>query len=265
MRLALVALALVGTSVSTLAVAAPAPFMFDDIQDVDPAIEEEKWGASAEFGYLMRSGNTDSTSYKVKLDLSRDSQKWRHRSTIDYYRAERDLDGGGTAVDADRFFASLQSNRRIGDSKNSSFFLYGSYEDDRLNSYDYQATLAAGYGARYRYNDSVYADFEIGPGMSYRKLAATGESDSDAILRLATNIDWTLSETSKFTQLISTEISEDNTRSRAVSALTANLNSRLAMRLSLTLTHNSTVTPLASGQLPEKLDTETAVTLVYTF
>lgn len=249
---------------SFAATAAPSSFMFDDIQDRDPAVEEGSvWRASAEFGFLMRSGNTDSQSWKTKLDLQRDTELWRHRGALAYDRAERKTDTG-TEVDADRLFTSLQSNRVFGEGLNSSFFMYGSYEDDRKSSFEFQSTVAAGYGSRYHYNTDVFADFEIGPGLSYDK-PIDEESEVNAILRLATNIEWEISETARFTQLLSTELGEDNTRSRAVSALTANLNSRLAMRLTMTLTHNSTVTPKSSGELPEKLDTETAVTLVYTF
>ncbi|RTE85671.1 DUF481 domain-containing protein [Lysobacter sp. N42] len=239
--------------------------MFDDIQDRDPAVEEDSWSASAEFGFLMRSGNTETESWKAKFDLSRDAGMWRHKSMLDYYRQERETDAGDTAIDADRLFMSIQSNRLFRGSEHSSLFIYGSYEDDALNSFDYQSTIAAGYGARYRFTEKLYADFEVGPGMSYNKYELTGETESEGILRMATNVNWTISENSKFTQLISTEIGEDNTRSRAVSSLTSNLNSKLAMRLSLTLTHNSQVTMQGDGTFPEKLDTETAVTLVYTF
>lgn len=251
---------------TTAAVAAPSGFMFDDIKDRDPAIDQSGkgvWRASAEFGFLMRSGNTDSESWKAKLDLQHDTQLWRHRGALAYDRAERKTDAG-RAVDTDRLFTSLQSNRVFGKGHNSSFFMYGSYEEDRKSSFEYQSTIAAGYGSRYRHNEKLFADFEVGPGLSFDK-PLEEDSDVNAILRLATNIEWDFSDNARFTQLLSTELGDDNTRSRAVSALTANLNSRLAMRLTLTLTHNSTVTPLSSGAYPDKLDTETAVTLVYTF
>lgn len=249
---------------SAAASASPSSFMFDDIQDRDPAVETGGiWRASTEFGFLMRSGNTESKSWKTKLDLQRDTKLWRHRGALTYDRAERKTDTG-TQVDADRFFTSLQSNRMFGKSKNSSFFMYVSYEDDRQTSFEFQSSIAAGYGSRYRHNDNLYADFEIGPGLSYNK-NLDGETDVDSILRLATNIEWTISESARFTQLLSSEVGADNTRSRGVSALTANINSRLAMRLTMTLTHNTTVAPIASGEYPQKLDTETAVTLVYSF
>lgn len=239
-------------------------FRFDDIQDRDPD-KHGQWRASAEVGILLRSGNTDSRSWTGKLDLQRDTEIWRHRAVMNYYRQERKTHEGETVVDADRLFLSGQTNRQFGQGRRSSLFVYGSYEDDALNSFEYQSTVAAGYGARYRHNEDIFADFEIGPGISFDKRRDTGESDTDLIVRMAANAEWDISETARFTQLLSTEMGDDNTRSRAVSALTANLNSRLAMRVSLTLTHNSTVYEQPNGRIPDKLDTETAVTLVYTF
>ncbi|WP_331458487.1 DUF481 domain-containing protein [Aliidiomarina indica] len=265
MRLNRVGLAVAVAVSMGMGTASASTFMFDDIQDVDPANQDGKWRASAEIGVLIRSGNTDSRSWKGKIDLQRDTLQWRHRGVIDYYRQERKTFEGVTVTDADRLFISGQSNRIFESSSHSSVFLYGSYEDDALNSYEYQSTIAAGYGARYHFNSDIFADFEAGPGLSFDKRRDTGETDTDLILRLAGNLDWQISETARFTQLVSTEIGDDNTRSRAVSALTANLNSRLALRLSLTLTHNSTVFEQPNGRIPEKLDTETAVTIVYTF
>lgn len=258
-------LAIAGAFLMASGSASASTFMFDDIQDVDPAKQDGKWRASAEVGVLIRSGNTDSRSWKGKIDLQRDTLMWRHRGIIDYYRQERKTFEGETVTDADRLFLSGQSNRKFEALSHSSFFVYGSYEDDALNSFEYQSTIAGGFGTRYVFNDDMFADFEIGPGVSFDKRRDTGETDTDLIVRLATNFDWQISETSRFTQLISTEIGDDNTRSRAVSALTANLNSRLALRLSLTLTHNTTVFEQPNGRIPEKLDTETAVTIVYTF
>jgi len=51
-----------------------------------------------------------------------------------------------------------------------------------------------------------------------------------------------------------------NTKSRSVTAVSATLKNALSMKVSLKLDHNSDV----EGD-SKKLDTETAVTLVYTF
>ncbi|MCL5051563.1 MAG: DUF481 domain-containing protein [Firmicutes bacterium] len=227
--------------------------------------EDEGWQAEVEVGLLIRSGNTESQSWKGKLNLQREVALWRHQGEFDYYRQETDNAEGESIVDADRFFASAQTNRKFEEDSNSSLFLYGSYEDDRFKSYEYQSTIAAGYGNRYTWREGLFADFEVGPGYSYDKRRDTGETEGDWIVRLAGRLNWDISPTSRFTQSIATEVGDDNVRTRSVSAVTANLNSALALRVSLTMTHNSTVFPQPSGRIPEKLDTETAVTVVYSF
>ena len=86
------------------------------------------------------------------------------------------------------------------------------------------------------------------------------ESVSGLIIRGAVNYKWNISETARFTQTFSTEIGDENTKSRAESALSAQIAGGLSMKLSLKFDHN---TDVAVGV--EKLDTETAVTLVYSF
>ena len=227
--------------------------------------DDEGWQAEVEIGLLIRTGNTESESWKGKLNLEREVNLWRHQGQFDYYRQETENLDGVSVVDADRVFASAQTNRTFEEGSNSSLFIYGSYEDDRFSGYDYQSTIAAGYGNRYSWAEDLYADFEIGPGYSYDKRRDTGEAEGDMIVRLAGRLNWNITETSRFTQSVSTEVGDDNVRTRAVSALTANINSALALRVSLTLNHNDTVYEQASGRMPEKLDTETAVTLVYNF
>ncbi|WP_241984212.1 DUF481 domain-containing protein [Aliidiomarina sedimenti] len=234
-------------------------------QENQAEAEDQAWKIETEVGLLIRTGNTESQSWKGKLNLARDVERWRHQAEFDYYRQETENEAGEDVIDADRFFAAAQTNRKFSDDSRSSLFLYGSYEDDRLNSYDFQSTIAAGYGNRYTWNEGLYADFEIGPGYSYDKRIDTGETSGEWILRLAGKLNWDITANSRFTQSMSTEVGNDNTRTRSVSALTANINSSLAMRVSLTLTHNDTVYPIEDGSLPEKLDTETAVTLVYSF
>ncbi|MFP3354153.1 DUF481 domain-containing protein, partial [Pseudoalteromonas sp. SIMBA_153] len=63
-------------------------FMFDDADDIDTETVEE-WEASAEFGLLYTSGNTETESLKGKFTASRDVQNWRHKGVFDYYTSEQ--------------------------------------------------------------------------------------------------------------------------------------------------------------------------------
>ena len=99
----------------------------------------------------------------------------------------------------------------------------------------------------------------MGPGYSFAK-KDDGESANGVIVRGAAEYNWVLSETSTFRQLVSTEVGSDNTKSKSETSLSAKINGSLAMKLSFIMNHNSNAD---AGK--KKLDTETAVTLVYTF
>lgn len=238
--------------------------MFDDAEDLAGDVESE-WQASAEFGLLYTTGNTDTESLKAKLNLAKDYVQWRHKGMVDYYRAEQtDQSTDEQILTADRLFLSAQSNYKFDADSKSSIFVFGSYEEDQFSGYEYQGTVAVGYGARYRYSETLYADYEAGPGYSVDKPLIDGipqESESSPILRLAGNLNWDISKTSRFTALAATEVGEDNTRSRAEVSVSANINEALALKVSVGATHNSFV----ADSMVEKLDTETAVTIVYTF
>ncbi|RUO58701.1 DUF481 domain-containing protein [Pseudidiomarina insulisalsae] len=238
--------------------------MYDDANDLDTE-EKQDWDASAELGLLFTSGNTETETFKTKLNAARDYQNWRHKGMIDYYRSEQeDQDTGESFVTGDRLFISAQSNYKFSPESRSSVFVFGSYEEDKFSGYEYQGTVAVGYGARYRYSQSLFADYEIGPGFSVNKPIVNGtiqEQETSAILRLAGNLVWDISKTSKFNALASTEIGEENTKSRAELSVSANVNSSLALKFSVAANHNSYLEDASK----EKLDTETAVTLVYSF
>ncbi|MFT6737226.1 MAG: putative salt-induced outer membrane protein, partial [Kangiellaceae bacterium] len=142
---------------------------------------------------------------------------------------------------------------------NHRVFGFVSYEDDRFSNFKYQATVAAGWNQKLWDDESSSFDYSIGPGYSFSK-NQLDESIDGTIVRGAVNYSLKVSETARFTQTFSTEIGSDNTKSRAESAITAQIAGGLSMKLSLKFDHNTDVNLDA-----EKLDTETAVTLVYTF
>ncbi|WP_258808347.1 YdiY family protein [Pseudidiomarina sp. CB1] len=239
-------------------------FMFDDASDLDTE-EKKDWDASAELGLLFTSGNTKTETFKTKLNAARDYENWRHKGVIDYYRSKQeDQSTGETYTTGDRLFVSAQSNYKFSPESRSSVFVFGSYEEDKFSGYDYRGTVAVGYGARYRYSPTLFADYEVGPGLSVNKPIVDGiaqEQESSAILRLAGNLVWDITKSSKLNALASTEIGEQNTKSRGELSVSANVNSSLALKFSVAASHNSYL----EDPSKEKLDTETAVTLVYSF
>ena len=87
-----------------------------------------------------------------------------------------------------------------------------------------------------------------------------GDDLSSVIVRGAFDYSYKLSDNAKLTQVFSTEYGEDNVKSRSKTSVSAKLSNGLSMKVSLKLDHN---TEVDEGR--ENLDTETSVTLVYSF
>jgi len=133
------------------------------------------------------------------------------------------------------------------------------YEDDKFSGYDYRVTEAIGYGRRVIEKTNMTLDLEIGPGSRQSKLGS-GESDSEAMLRVAANYGWTISKSSKFSEALTVEAGEDVTVTKSVTSLASQIEGNLSMKITFTYKNTSEV---PAGL--DETDTETAITLVYNF
>lgn len=225
------------------------------------AQEDKTFSMEGGLGFIFTTGNTETTSITASIAATQELEKWSND-----YKAEGLYKQETVAVDgveedrtsAQKFFASAQGNYKL-DNPNNRLFAFASYEDDRFSSYKYQSTIAAGWNQKVWDNKKTSFEYSVGPGYSFSKTNAD-ESQNEIVGRASFAFKWLISDTAKFTQTASTEVGSSNTKSRAESALSATISGNLSMKLALKLDHNSDVAPGL-----ENLDTETAVTLVYTF
>ena len=231
----------------------PAVFAEDDVKP---------FTMEGELGFISTTGNTETTSITAGINAHQELEDWSNDYAIEGLYKQETVEGSdGEDVEftsAQKFFASAQGNYKL---ENPDYRLFGfaSYEDDRFSNFNYQATIAAGWNQKVLKSKKHTLEYSIGPGYSFIE-TQDGESFDSVIVRASSAYSWKISDTAKFTQTVSTEIGSDNTKSRAESALTATISGNLSMRLSFKLDHNSNV-----ANNVEKLDTETAVSLVYNF
>lgn len=216
-----------------------------------------------EFGFNFTTGNTETTSATAGLNIKQELEKWSNEYQIEgLYKQETTFDEAlqedVDTTSAQRFFGSAQGNYKL-ENPDHRVFAFASYEDNRLSNFKYQATIAGGWNQKVWEDDKSSFDYSVGPGYAFSE-TQDGESLDGVILRGAFNYTYLISETAKFTQTFSTEIGSDNTKSRAESALVATISGALSMKVSIQLDHNSDV-----ADERDNLDTETAVTLVYSF
>jgi len=227
------------------------------------ASKEAEWKSNIEFGYVATSGNTETTSINSGFSASYEIELWKHSVDIKtIFGSAEDSSTSEVETNAEKYFVEGKSDYKYSDK--SYAFIMANYEDDRFSDNDYQTSLSAGRGFAMDMSDKSKLDLEVGVG--YRKtlkketLLLAEEAISETIFRLAANYFWDITENSKFEQKLSSDIGDDNTVTKSYTGLSANFAKNLALKLSLTATHQSEV----RGDT-EELDTVTAVTVVYNF
>jgi putative salt-induced outer membrane protein YdiY len=216
---------------------------------------DKPWKSSVELGYVSTDGNSETSTLKVRANAGYESERWRNDALIETLNAE---EGGQRS--AERYFGSNKLGYKFTES--NYLFGYTSYEDDRFTGYDWQAVAAAGFGYRALENDSMLWDLEAGPGYRYSKVRNPdiADDEEELILRAYTHFEWKLSDSATFQQALSSEIGQDKTVSRSDTSIKSTIIGALAMKLSYTFRYTDNVPPGT-----RHADTETAVTLVYSF
>lgn len=216
------------------------------------AAGESTWSGEAELGLVTTSGNTETTTSNFKSKLENEREKWHHLLKLETLHASNK-----DTNTAERYLLTGKSNYKI----NADSYAFGriNYEDDRFSGFEYRASETIGYGRHLIKNATLKLDVEGGPGARQSK-PDNGSSDSKGIFYLSGNLKWNVSETSVFTEELYTESGSDATITKSVTGLKTQINGDLSMKVTYTAKHTSKV---PAGV--EKTDTETAVTLVYSF
>jgi len=236
----------------SLTLLASAMLFVNNVYAEDATVEKSLWKASAELGFVSTTGNTETETLNAKAKASTDREKWRHKAEITSLNSS-----DATTRTAQKVTLMGKSDYKL-EGKN---FLFGvvSYENEKFSGYDYRVTEAIGYGRRVVENADMILDLEVGPGARQSKLD-NGDTENESMLRVAAAYDWTISKTSKFSEVFTVEMGEDVTVSKSVTSLSSQIEGNLSMKVTLTYKNTSDV-PVGV----ENTDTETAVTLVYNF
>jgi putative salt-induced outer membrane protein len=219
--------------------------------------EKSPWKSSVELGFIRTTGNTETQTLAAKANATYEVDRWRHNAYAEGYGQQSEDATGNTVVSAERYEVSGQSDYKFTERDYAYALL--KLQRDRFSGFEYEYILSLGYGNKVIKQANMELDLEIGPGERFFKVDDL-QADEEAILRLAANYWWAISDTSKFTQLLSTDIGEDITSGESVTGIQANINSTLAMKFTYTVRHKTKV-PVGNV----KTDTEAAMTLVYSF
>lgn len=226
--------------------------------DADFVEGDKTFAADAELGATLTTGNTDTSSYKARLDMKHELGNWENQYLFEgLYKEDTD------EVTAKRFFVGVQGDYQIND--RSYLFANTNYELDPFTGYDFTSTTSAGYGHRFIDNADTSLKAEIGPGYIYQRLDTETaliegyESIDSVVAHGVVNFETKISDSSKFQQRFVADWG-DKLDARSETSLTASIVGALAMKFAVVVRYNSE--PLEGK---ESTDTETNMTLLYSF
>lgn len=230
------------------------------------AQDEKPWEVAAEMGVIATSGNTETTSVQAKIDAKHRLQRWHNQYIFSALFKEdqilRDDDTKETEKTAEKYFASIKGAYQL-ERDNTNFFLFGSHADDQFGSYRTYSTAALGFGTRLFESESMKLDAEIGPGYFRAERVLVDDfrqHESGFLVRGAASFNWQLTDTTEFTQTLSVESAEDNTRTVAESSVSTRINGAMQLKVGLNISHDTDVAPEK-----ENTDMTTYINLVYKF
>lgn len=212
-----------------------------------------EWKGKGEAGILFARGNTDTETANVKLDLAREAGQWKHEFGVSAIRAANNGD-----TTANRYEGHYQADYKI--SERSFWFGGLRYEHDEFSGFDYQASLAGGYG--YKFIDSETTKFSGQAGIGYRRLSdsLTNDTTGDAVATGKLSYEHALTATTKVINLFIVESGSSNTLAQNDLALQVKLSDVLALSVGLGVRYNSKP-PVTK----KTTDTVTTLNLVYAF
>ncbi len=222
------------------------------VQAADAVATASTWQGEAEFGYVRTAGNTEIENIVLKAKLENERPRWTHGLRFSGIRNE---DSGRTTaknsvVEGETHYR--WSERQFG-------FATARYDQDDFAGYDYRLVATAGIGRKLIHAQDLQLEMEIGAG-ARRTAYIDTEDVSEGVGRLAGKLTWQISETSALSEEIYSELGEDNTVTDSLTELKVKVIGRLAVKMSLRVTHNTDVPPDT-----DKTDVKSAVTLVYDF
>lgn len=238
----------------------------------EEAEEQKTWDVTSEVGAIITSGNTSTTTLKGGIKAKHHLENWNNEYKLDgiYKEDEIENDAGEREKKRtnEKYSVSAQGNYKLNED-HSHLFVYGSYDSDYFGAYRNEAVLSIGYGLRLLNRSDMYLNAEIGPGIKrfeeQKKFDDNGvllptvtENEVIGVAKLDYN--WQISDNARFTQLVAVEYGDTNTKTVSESALLTKINGSLQMKFAYNVTHNSDV-----SDDKENTDTETSLTLVYSF
>lgn len=229
---------------------------------------------SAELGFLYQTGNTHSVDIKTGIDLRVEKERWLSLLNIDLLIKKTDIADTNTneqhfKTTDQKWTVASQTNYNVNNLEKN--YIYGAvwYEENDFSSFINQSSISTGWGRHwYKTNEaSLWGD--IGPGFKRDKFRVSDNEPINTVTswimqvqalyirKLSDNIE--LKQYLSVKKAIKTNV---NSIYNAQTSLTTKLISTLQLKFTFTVNYN---TDIEDEDEKKNLDTQTTITLVYSF
>lgn len=227
---------------------------------------------STELGFLYKTGNTHSADIKTGIDVRFEKDHWLSLLNIDLLIKKTDITDKDTnqlhfKTTDQKWTVASQTNYNLDNSEKN--YIYGNvwYEENEFSSFNNQSSISTGWGRHWYKTKKASLWGDIGPGFKSDKFRASNNEPTKKITswiiqaqalyirKLGNHVELKQSLSAK--QAIKTG---ENSIYKAETSVTTKLISTLQLKFTFTVNYN---TDIKNNQ--ENLDTQTAVTLVYSF
>ncbi|HVN42523.1 MAG TPA: DUF481 domain-containing protein [Steroidobacteraceae bacterium] len=230
----------------------------------DPPPPEHQWYGSGQGGLLLASGNTESTSANLKIDLARLDGPWKNAIYLGGFYGK-----SGGITSQERIEGRYQLDHKI----NDGLFWFGALDGnwDQFSGFAYQATVSTGLG--YKFIDTANTKLAGTLGVGYQRMETQqlvknaagdvvqrihGPAENNVVGTAGLTLEQKLTATTKLTDKLLVTSGSANTMVSNDLALAVAMSNRLALSIGYGVRYN---TDPASGT--KKLDELTTANIVY--
>lgn len=244
------------------------------------ALVEEKPAltVSAELGLLYTTGNTKSGDIKAALNIKHEEGQWLNLlsfNALGKKTEQTDIETGEDVYESteNKWDILAQSNYSFEDGGKNYLYANVYYDQNKFNSFEYQTSASIGLGRHWWENETSSFFTDVGPGVKYDLIRAVPATDTDpaiiedgesaAIIQAQALYTLQVNEFVEFKQYFVAKQaleSEKNSVYKSETSLTTKLIESLQFKFAVRVDYD---THVEEGF--EKTNTETSVTLVYSF
>ena len=218
----------------------------------------QTWEGQGEAGFVKTTGNTESDSLNLALDLGYTQGKWTNKFIATAYQQSSDEIDSADSLSADYILERELTPR-------SKLFASLGYLDDDFDGFTEKLTASLGYG--YKLIDSERTTWETSAGIGYRDTSTIEIADDETItfteidgptFVALSQFETALTPNTTFTDSFKSEFASDNSFFENEAAISVSMNDRFALKVAYLVRHNTD-----PGEGSEETDTITSFSLVY--